>query len=72
MTHHPWSPADGGLPAAPTSRRPRPQVHLRLVFDIANVLSAHGYPRPDHTDRADPMLALFRFIYQPNQQERTQ
>jgi hypothetical protein len=32
------------------------------------VLTAHGYPRPDHTDWADLMLTLFRFIYQPNQQ----
>jgi hypothetical protein len=42
------------------------------VFDIADVLSTHGYPRPDHTDWADLMLALFRFIYQPNQQEGIQ
>lgn len=42
------------------------------MFDIADVLAAHGYPRPDHTDWADLMLALFRFLYQPNQQEGDQ
>lgn len=46
-----------------------PRFTYRLVFDIADVLCEHGYPRPDHTDWADLMLALFRFIYQPNQQE---
>lgn len=49
-----------------------PRFTLGLVFDIADVLTAHGYPRPDHTDWADLMLALFRFIYQPNQQEDDQ
>jgi hypothetical protein len=45
-----------------------PRFTLGLVFDIADVLSKHGYPRPDHTDWADLMLALFRFIYQSNRQ----
>jgi hypothetical protein len=49
-----------------------PRFTQLLVFDIADVLSKHGYPRPDHTDWADLMLALFRFIYQPNQQEPDQ
>jgi hypothetical protein len=49
-----------------------PRFTYGLVFDIADVLSTHGYPRPDHTDWADLMLALFRFIYQPNQQEGIQ
>jgi hypothetical protein len=40
------------------------------VSDIADVRCEHGYPRPDRTDWADLMLALFRFIYQPNQPEQ--
>jgi hypothetical protein len=35
------------------------------VVDVAAVLCEHGYPRPDHTDWADLMLALFGFLYQP-------
>jgi hypothetical protein len=47
-----------------------PRFTYRLVFDIADVLATHGYPAPAHTDWADLMLALFRFIYQPpNKQE---
>jgi hypothetical protein len=48
-----------------------PRFTYGLVFDLADVLVAHGYPRPDHTDCADLMLALFRFLYQPNPQEPT-
>jgi hypothetical protein len=48
-----------------------PRFTNGLVFDIADVLAAHGYPRPAHTDWADLMLALFRFLYQPNPQEPT-
>jgi hypothetical protein len=58
--HH--AAASGGLPL------PRPDDDPRftygLVFDIADVLFQHGFPRPAHTDWADLMLALFRFIYQ--------
>jgi hypothetical protein len=46
-----------------------PRFTYGLVFDIADVLTAHGYPRPEHTDWADLMLALFRFIYQPPTQQ---
>lgn len=34
-----------------------PRFTYGLVFDIADVLANHGYPRPDHTDWADLMLA---------------
>jgi hypothetical protein len=47
---------------------PRPDDDPRfthgLCLDIADVLVQHGFPRPAHTDWADLMLALFRFIYQ--------
>ena len=44
-----------------------PRFTHSLVFDIADVLTEHGYPHPAHTDWTDLMLALFRFIYQPPQ-----
>jgi hypothetical protein len=47
-----------------------PRFTYGLVFDIAVVLATHGYPRPAHTDYADLMLALFRFIYQPSQRNQ--
>jgi len=63
-------------PPAASYPLPRPDDDPRftygLVFDVADVLSKHGYPRPTDTDWADLMLALFRFIYQPNQQEGDQ
>jgi hypothetical protein len=69
------TPRPGPASAYPL-RRPAddhdPRFTLGLVFDVADVLAAHGYPRPDHTDWADLMLALFRFLYQPNQQEGDQ
>jgi len=49
-----------------------PRFTYGLVSDIADALSTHGFPRPAHTDWADLMPALFRFIYQPNQQEGDQ
>ncbi len=49
-----------------------PRFTYELVFDIADVLATHGYPRPADTDWADLALALHRFIYQPNPQEPTQ
>lgn len=45
-----------------------PRFTYGLVSDIADVLTAHGYPHPADTDWADLMLALLRFIYQPPQQ----
>jgi hypothetical protein len=49
-----------------------PRFTYGLVFDIADVLAEHGFPRPVHTDWADLALALFRFLYQPNKQEGDQ
>ena len=62
--------------AAYPLRRPAgdddPRFTYGLVFDIAEVLCKHGYPRPAHTDWADLMLAVFGFLYQPNKQEGDQ
>jgi hypothetical protein len=61
--------------AAYPLRRPAgddPRFTYGLVFDIADVLCKHGYPRPAHTDWADLMLAVFGFLYQPNKQEGDQ
>jgi len=41
-----------------------PRFTYGLVFDIADVLTKHGFSRPEAGDWADLMLALWRFIYQ--------
>jgi hypothetical protein len=64
--HH-AAAAGGGLPLPRPADDPR--FTYRLVFDIADGLATHGDPRPAHTDWADLMPALFRFLYQPNPQE---
>jgi hypothetical protein len=38
-----------------------------LLFQIADVLTRNGFPRPAGTDWADLMLALDRFLYQPKE-----
>lgn len=40
-----------------------PRFNLGLVLDVADVLVAHGYPRPASTDWAELQQALFRFLY---------
>jgi hypothetical protein len=64
MTPHPEPAAAYPLPRPADDHDPR--FTLGLVSDIADVLAAHGYPHPDW---ADLMLALFRFIYQPPDQQ---
>lgn len=48
-----------------------PRFTYGLIFDIADVLTSHGYPPPDGTDWADLMLALSRFLYQPEPDQET-
>ena len=43
-----------------------PRFTYGLLFDIADVLGRHGFPRPAGTDWADLMLTLARFLYQEN------
>lgn len=38
-----------------------------LLFDIAEVLHRHGYPKPAGADWTDLTLALSRFLYQNRQ-----
>ena len=47
-----------------------PGFTLGLVFATADAPSKHGYPRPDHTDGAELMPALFGFPYQPSRPEQ--
>jgi hypothetical protein len=73
---------DPAAPAAVQSAGPRsvyrlpapdddPRFSYGLIFDVADVLTRHGYPRPDGTDWADLMLALSRFLYQPDPEAST-
>jgi hypothetical protein len=48
-----------------------PRFTYGLVFDIADVLTAHGYPPPQDTDWADLMSAVSGFLYQPEQETPT-
>jgi hypothetical protein len=41
-----------------------PRFTYGLVFDIADVLTRHGYPQPAGTDWAHLMLTLSRALYQ--------
>jgi hypothetical protein len=41
-----------------------PRFTHGLIFDVADVLTRHGFPHPAGTDWADLMLALSHFIYQ--------
>ena len=41
-----------------------PRFSYGLLFDIADVLTRHGFPHPAGADWADLMLALSRFLYQ--------
>jgi hypothetical protein len=34
-----------------------------LLFDIADALVAHGYPKPQAADWAHLMTAIYQFIY---------
>jgi hypothetical protein len=45
-----------------------PRFTYGLIFDVADVLTSHGFPRPDGTDWAHLMTALVRFLYQPGQE----
>jgi hypothetical protein len=45
-----------------------PRFTYGLIFDVADVLTSHGYPPPDGTDWADLMTALSHFLYQPDQE----
>jgi hypothetical protein len=49
MTPRP-EPAGAAYPLPRPADDHDPRFTYRLVFDIADVLTAHGYPRPDHTD----------------------
>jgi hypothetical protein len=61
----------------PVDRRPAyplpapaadPRFTYGLVLDVADVLTAHGYPPPQSSDWAELMSAVFGFLYQPEQQ----
>lgn len=41
-----------------------PRFSYGLIFDIAAVLTRHGYPQPTATDWAHLMLHLGRALYQ--------
>lgn len=43
--------------------RDDPRFTFGLVLDVAEVLEAHGYPRPDGLDMVDLQQALFRLLY---------
>jgi hypothetical protein len=68
---------DAAAPPAPADPQPvyplpapeaDPRFTYGLIFDVADVLTSHGYPPPDGTDWAHLMLALSRFLYQPDQE----
>lgn len=64
--HLPQSPTDD--PPADVYPLPQPdddpRFTLGLIIDVANVLIAHGYPRPvTGSDYVELQQALFRFIY---------
>lgn len=61
----PSSPTVAAYPLPRPAGDDDPRFTYGLVFDIADVLCEHGYPRPTDTDWADLMLALLRFLYQP-------
>jgi hypothetical protein len=48
-----------------------PRFTYGLIFDVADVLTRHGYPPPDGTDWPDLMLALSGFLYQPEPDPET-
>lgn len=54
------------LPAPRTD----PRFSYGLIFDIADVLTAHGYPPPDGTDWPHLMAAVSGFLYQPDPETR--
>lgn len=63
-------PADQPVDRRPAYPLPAPAADPRfttgLVLDIADVLTAHGYPPPDGTDWAQLMTAMSGFLYQPD------
>lgn len=47
----------------PPARDPR--FSPDLIRDVADVLTAHGYPTPGGSDLADLVAALHGFVYAP-------
>lgn len=60
-------------PAAPIGTYPLPQPDddprftFGLLYDIAQTLTAAGYPELTGLDLADLSTALFRFLYRPHE-----
>ncbi|GAA1986460.1 hypothetical protein [Amycolatopsis minnesotensis] len=59
--------AKGAPLPAPVYPVPAPEDDPRFTFgltlQVAEVLEAHGYPRPTALDFVDLQQALFRFLY---------
>jgi hypothetical protein len=68
-------PAIGPVDQRPAYPLPAPAADPRftygLILDIADVLTAHGYPPPESSNWADLMSAVFGFLYQPEQEPPT-
>jgi hypothetical protein len=51
-------------PVAPLNGDDDPRFTAGLLFDVAQVIEAHGYPVAKGHDLVELHVALFRFIYQ--------
>ena len=70
MVSDPAGPDVNPAPAEPTYPLNRPDTDARfsygLLLDVADVLAAHGYPRPaTGADLVALQQALFGFLYGP-------
>jgi hypothetical protein len=64
MSESRTGPAPRAYPLPRPGREPDPRFTNGLVFDVADVLAAHGYPKVTAgADLVELHQALFRFLY---------